>query len=76
MPYAPMIHEQDPKNRILEQFGEFPKIELLGNNLLVAVYIRPQKTQSAMTLVTKAKPNPRSSIGAYAMRNPVITSSE
>lgn len=51
MPFMPMVHESDPKNAILEKLGEVSKsVELFGNNLLVAVYIRPQKTVSGLYL--------------------------
>ena len=78
MPYAPMIHEQDPKGRILEQFGDFPKVELLGNNLLVAVYIRPQKTQSGIILPDQTTDEDRyqSKVGLLVGKGPFACHSE
>lgn len=78
MPYAPMTHDQDPKTRILEQFGEFPEIELFGNNLLVAVYIRPQKTQSGIFLPDKVTDEDRyqSKVGLLVGKGPFACNSE
>jgi co-chaperonin GroES (HSP10) len=53
MPYAPMMHDVDPKKRILDEVGDISKFEVFHNQILVAVYIRPQKTKSGIYLSDK-----------------------
>lgn len=53
MPYAPMMHDVDPKKRILDEIGDISKFEVFHNQILVAVYIRPQKTKSGIYLSDK-----------------------
>ena len=50
MPHMIMCHEDDPKNKILEDLGELSDIELFHNQVLLAVYLRPQKTKSGLYL--------------------------
>lgn len=39
MPYAPMMHDVDPKQKILDEIGDISKFEVFNNQILVAVYI-------------------------------------
>ena len=48
-----MDHELDPKQKILEALGDISEQEVFNNNILVAVYIRPQKTKSGIYLSDK-----------------------
>lgn len=48
-----MDHEVDPKEKILKELGDLSKIELFNNQVLCAVYIRPQKTKSGIYLSDK-----------------------
>lgn len=48
-----MDHEVDPKEKILQELGDLSKIELFNNQVLCAVYIRPQKTKSGIYLSDK-----------------------
>lgn len=78
MPYAPMVHDSDPKKRILEQLGDTSHIELFGNNLLIAVYIRPQKTQSGIYLPDQTTDEDRfqSKVGLLIGKGPFACNSE
>ena len=53
MPHMIMSHEEDPKNKILEDLGDISEIELFHNQVLLAVYLRPQKTRSGLYLTDK-----------------------
>jgi len=53
MPYMLMDHEVDPAKKITEEIGDLSKIELFNNQILVGVYIRPQKTKSGLYLSEK-----------------------
>jgi co-chaperonin GroES (HSP10) len=45
-----MDHETDPKQKILEEIGDLSDIEILNNQILCAVYVRPTKTKSGLYL--------------------------
>jgi co-chaperonin GroES (HSP10) len=53
MPPMMMDHEVDPKKKLLEDLGDLSSVELFNNQILVAVYIRPQKTKSGIYLTDK-----------------------
>lgn len=53
MPFMLMEHEVDPAKKIVEEIGDLSKIELFNNQILVGVYIRPQKTKSGLYLSDK-----------------------
>jgi co-chaperonin GroES (HSP10) len=69
-----MEHALDPKAELLKQLGDISKLEIFGNEVLVAIYIRPKKTaggifitqntqdedkwQGKMGLVVKKGPTP------------------
>ena len=48
MPFTPMLHEVEPAKKILDEIGDVSKFEVFNNQILVAVYIRPQKTKSGI----------------------------
>ena len=50
MPFMTMDHVNDPKAKILSEIGDLSSIELFNNDLLLAVYIRPNKTKSGIYL--------------------------
>jgi co-chaperonin GroES (HSP10) len=54
-----MLHEKDPKEVLLEQVGDISKIEVFNMQVLVAVYIRPEKTKSGLFLSDKARDEDR-----------------
>lgn len=50
MPYMEMKHDVDPKQKLLEELGDISGVEIFGNQVLVAVYVRPKKTKSGLIL--------------------------
>lgn len=50
-----MDHVNDPKEKLLRDLGDISKVEIFNNQLLVAVYIRPEKTKGGIYLTDKAK---------------------
>ena len=44
MPYMRMEHADDPKKAILEEIGSIDDINVFNNQILVAIYMRPEKT--------------------------------
>jgi co-chaperonin GroES (HSP10) len=53
MPFMLMDHEVDPKKKLADEVGDISAVELFQNQILVAVYIRPQKTKSGLYLSDK-----------------------
>lgn len=45
-----MAHETDPASDIIQKLGNIDDIDLLHNQIMVAVYIRPEKTKSGIYL--------------------------
>lgn len=50
MPAMLMQHDIDPKDFIYNKIGDFSDFELTGNQVLVAVYLRPEQTKSGLYL--------------------------
>jgi co-chaperonin GroES (HSP10) len=50
MPHMEMEHENDPAEVLRKQSGDISSVEVFNNQLLVAVYVRPQKTKSGLYL--------------------------
>ncbi len=50
MPFMLMEHEVDPKEKLLKDLGDLSEVEIFNNQLLVAVYLRPEKTKSGFYL--------------------------
>lgn len=55
MPFMIMEHEVDPKQKLLEELGDLSDVEIYGNQLLVAVYVRPEKTKSGLLLSSQTR---------------------
>jgi co-chaperonin GroES (HSP10) len=53
MPFMRMEHEIDPAKKILSDIGDISTFEIFNNQILVGVYIRPQKTKSGLYLSDK-----------------------
>ena len=73
MPFMRMQHEQDPAKKLVEEVGDLSTIEIFNNQLLVAVYIRPQKTKSGIYLTDKTTDEDRiqSKVGLVLKKGPV-----
>ena len=48
-----MHHEVDPKDVLLKELGDISGVELLNTQVLVAVYIRPEKTMGGIFIAAK-----------------------
>lgn len=55
MPYMRMEHETDPAENIRKEMGDISDIEIFHNHVLVAVYIRPEKTKSGLYLSSQTR---------------------
>lgn len=55
MPFMIMDHAVDPKQKLLEDIGDISNVEIFNNQILVAVYIRPQKTKSGIYLSDQSR---------------------
>lgn len=45
-----MDHSVDPKQKILEELGDISNVEIFNNQVLCAVYVRPNKTKGGIML--------------------------
>lgn len=50
MPATLMEHTEDPKLELLGKVGDLSNVEVFGGDILVAVYMRPEKTRSGIIL--------------------------
>ena len=50
MPHMNMSHDEDPKATLLNALGDIDDYKVFHNEIVVAVYIRPEKTQSGIYL--------------------------
>jgi len=48
-----MQHDNDPKSAVLDKIGEVPKEIVSGAQVLVATYVRPEKTKGGLILTDK-----------------------
>lgn len=54
-----MDHSVDPKKELLNNLGDLSAFEIFNNQVLVAVYIRPDKTKGGIYLTDKARDEDR-----------------
>ena len=73
MPHMPMSHEEDPKKKLLEELGDISNVELFHNQVLLAVYLRPEKTKSGLILTANHLDEDRyqSKVGLLIKRGPL-----
>ena len=45
-----MEHDGDPKKTLLKQIGNINNVEIFNNQILCAVYVRPEKTKGGIVL--------------------------
>lgn len=55
MPYMRMEHDVDPAEAIRKEMGDISDIEIFHNQVLVAIYIRPEKTKSGLYLSSQTR---------------------
>lgn len=53
MPSVAILHEDDPREVIWKKVGDLAGVEIFNNDLLVAIYERPNKTKSGIILTDK-----------------------
>ena len=59
MPAALMSHIEDPAKEIRNRIGDISKIEVMHNQILVGVYIRPEKTKGGILLTSQTRDEDR-----------------
>ena len=52
MPFMVMEHSTDPKQDLKKEVGNVDSVEVFNNQVLVAVYMRPEKTKSGIYLTS------------------------
>ena len=50
MPPMKMTHADNFKEDLMASLGDLNEVEVFNNNILVAIYIRPNKTKSGIIL--------------------------
>ena len=72
MPYMRMHHDVDPKKKLSDEIGDLSSVELFNNQILVAVYIRPQVTKSGIHLSDRTTDEDRhqSKVGLLIKKGP------
>jgi co-chaperonin GroES (HSP10) len=67
-----MEHPVDPAEVLKKEIGDTSNVEVFNNQILVAVYIRPQKTKSGIFLTEKTTDEDRyqSKVGLVIKRGP------
>lgn len=50
MPHMAMEHTDDPKQALLDAVGDLEGFEVFNNDVVIAVYKRPEKTKSGIIL--------------------------
>lgn len=50
MPHIAMRHDEAPEKVLRKQLGDISEIEIFHNQILVAVYVRPEMTASGFVL--------------------------
>jgi len=68
-----MSHEEDPTQKLLDQLGDISEIELFHNQVLLAVYLRPEKTKSGLILTADHLDEDKyqSKVGLLVKRGPL-----
>ena len=72
MPFMTMDHEVDPAGALVKELGDLSSVEVFNNQMLVAVYIRPQKTKSGIILTSQTTDEDRfqSKVGLVVKMGP------
>ena len=50
-----MVHEVNPRDELIHAVGDLSKIKLFNNQILCAVYKRPEKTKSGIILTDNTR---------------------
>lgn len=67
-----MAHDVDPKEKIFGDLGDISSIRLLNNQIMIAVYIRPEKTKGGIIMTDRHRDEDRfqSKIGMIVRMGP------
>jgi co-chaperonin GroES (HSP10) len=67
-----MEHDEDPKVILKEQIGNIDSFEIYNNQILIAVYVRPEKTKSGIFLpdAHRAEDQYQSKVGLVLKKGP------
>lgn len=60
MPAMMMAHEVDPRQSLLDKLGDLKDVEVFHNQVICAVYIRPEKTKGGLILSDQTRDEDRS----------------
>ena len=55
MPPMIMMHDKEPAQDLKDKLGNLDDVELFQNQVLVAVYVRPEKTKSGIYLTNQTR---------------------
>jgi len=55
MPFMIMEHATDPKQKLLDDIGDISAFDIFNNQILIAIYIRPNKTKSGIYLSDQSR---------------------
>jgi hypothetical protein len=72
MPYMQMHHEIDPAEKILAEIGDLSTVKLFNNEILVGIYLRPERTKSGlfMTDENRSEDRHQSKVGLLLKAGP------
>ncbi len=67
-----MLHEVDPGQALLEKTGDVTGVEIFNNQILVAIYQRPERTKSGIILTdnTRAEDKFQGKVGLVLKKGP------
>jgi co-chaperonin GroES (HSP10) len=71
-----MVHDMDPKKAIHKEIGDLSKVEIFNNQVLVAVYQRPEKTSGGIFLPdsTRGEDKYQGKVGLVLKKGPLAFS--
>jgi co-chaperonin GroES (HSP10) len=55
MPASLMAHSENPAGELRAKIGDISKVDILHNQILVAVYVRPEKTKAGIFLADQTR---------------------
>ncbi len=72
MPLMVMQHDNDPVNELMDKVGDLSGFDIFHNQILVAVYIRPEKTASGIYLSdnTRSEDRYQGKVGLLLKKGP------
>jgi co-chaperonin GroES (HSP10) len=67
------LHKYDPAHEIREKVGDLSKVEVLHNQILVGIYIRPEKTAGGIYLsdTTRGEDKYQGKVGLVLKKGPL-----